>query len=214
MKELDKVFDLNIEPALQGTPEWHQERLKRLTASRFGDMMKEGKGEERFGMLAKKYVYEKIAEHLSGTPHIISAKPMEWGTDHEEEARNLYIEIKKVEVVQCGFLSYEEIAGGSPDGLVGENGIIEIKCPFNPANHVATLITNEVTDNHLFQCQGNLMITDRKWCDYISYDPRINEEKLRLHVIRINRNDQVIEAIQERIKEVSEYIDNLLMELA
>ena len=139
---------------------------------------------------------------------------MEWGHDNEEEARALYSEQKKVEVIKCGFITYGEIAGGSPDGFVGDDGMVEIKCPFNPANHIKVILTNEVPDSHLMQCQGNLMITDRQWCDYISYNPRVNEEALRIHIIRIERNEEMVKAIQDRIKEVNEFISTLLMELA
>jgi len=286
-KELDQVFDLNMEPLLQGTPEWHEERLKKLTSSRFSEMLKkegnhEAKGSQllelnarinavksgeidqeihslkilisqkqkekrgtktlesnlekliaynlpelveqlkiiesefeksKYGTAALNYVYEKIAEHITGASHYTTSHAMEWGTDHEDEARQLYEKTKDVKVVQCGFIAYEEIAGGSPDGLVGEDGIVEIKCPYNPANHVKIIITNAVPENHVFQCQGNLMATNRKWADYMSYDPRVNDDALRLHIIRLNRNEEIIKAIQKRLKEVNTYISDLLISL-
>jgi len=213
-KGLDKIFDLNYEPLLQGTPEWAQERLKKLTSSRFGDMMSRGRGKnEDYGVRAITYVHEKIAEHLTGVSHQIFGAALEWGTDHEDEAREKYEKLRDVKVVQCGFISWGEVAGGSPDGLVGDDGIIEIKNPFNSANHVKLMLTSEVDPNHIFQCQGNLMVTDREWCDYISHDPRMTEEAFQLVVVRVERNDEIISAISERIDEVNKYISELLANL-
>jgi predicted phage-related endonuclease len=93
-------------------------------------------------------------------------------------------------------------------------GIIEVKCPFNPANHVETVITNEVPEKYIYQIQGNMMVTDRFFCDYVSYDPRVQEESLRLFVKRVYRDEEIIESIRERIKQVSELVKELYEKLS
>ncbi len=208
----EKVDSIEQEEALlQGTTEWQEQRLGKLTSSRFGDMMQRGRGKsEDFGLKAMTYVYEKIAEQLTGSAHLITSKAMEWGLEMEDEAREQYSLISKNYVDPCGFIRFSEVAGGTPDGLVGEDGIIEIKCPYNPANHIETVIGNLVPDRYHMQIQGNLMVTGRNWCDYISYDPRITEEVLKMHVIRVGRDEEIIEAIGERIKVVSELIKELI----
>jgi predicted phage-related endonuclease len=192
--------ELNVDPKA----EWHAARLGKLTSSRFEDMMQTGKGKDaRFGRMAMIYIYEKVAELLINAPHIVTSQAMEWGTEMEIQAIKKYEEISGLKVLPAGFVPFGEYAGGSPDGLIGDDGIIEVKCPYNPANHVETVITNEVPDKHSFQIQGNLMVTGRQWCDFISYDPRVQEESLQIFIQRVHRDEVLIQAIQDRIKEVS-----------
>jgi hypothetical protein len=198
----------------QQTEEWHQARLGKFTSSRFGDMMKTGrKKEEKFGGMAISYIYEKIAELWTGSWHAVTSISTEWGNDLEPEAILRYEKETKNTVTPVGFIPYGEWAGGSPDGLVGNDGIIEVKCPYNSANHVKTIILNEVwDDSHLFQMQGNLMVTNRKWCDYITYDPRMQDEALQFHVIRVIRDDEIIKIIDDRIKEIVEKMKEIMNE--
>lgn len=194
--------------------EWHDKRLGKLTASRFDDMVTRDRTGKKPGVAAMRYVYEKVAELLTNAPHIVSSQAMEWGTEMEQEARNKYIEKTGNEVLPCDFIEFGEFAGGTPDGIVEETGIIEIKCPFNPANHCETIITNEVPEKYIMQIQGNLMVTNRKWCDYISYDPRVQEESLRLFIKRVYRDEEVITLIQERITEISQLVIELYKKLS
>lgn len=195
----------------QGTEAWHEMRRGRFTASRFGDLMKEGRGkDDRFGQMCLTYVYEKIAEILTGSIHSQAyGVAVEWGTDHEDEARITYEKDRRVKVKQTGFVIYGEYAGGSPDGLVGDDGMIEIKCPFNPANHVRVMLTGEVPYDHLWQIWGNMLITGRNWCDYISYDPRM-DDGLKMHVIRVERDEEKIQMIDNRIMEVRKKLEQLI----
>lgn len=208
---LDEILDYNIAPDEKGDSAWHQQRLGRLTSSRFGDMMQKGRGQDkRFGVSAMKYIYEKIAEMITMQPHVFSSQATDWGSQMEANAIEKYEQITGNKVHYTGFLEFGEYAGGTPDGLVGEDGIIEVKCPFNPANHVELLLEGMVVNtDHNFQIQGNLMVTGRKWCDYISYDPRVAEEALQIKIIRVERDEEIIEAIQERIAEVAEKIKEL-----
>lgn len=193
---------------------WHQQRLGKLTASRFNDMLQQGKGKDaRFGTMCMNYIYEKVAELLTNAPHITTSQAMEWGTNMESEAIAKYEEKKGVLVLRSDFIPFGEFAGSSPDGLVNEDGIIEVKCPFNPANHAETIITNEVPIKYIPQIQGNLMTSGRAWCDYISYDPRVQNESLRLYIKRVHRDEELIKALEARIDEVHEKIVELYNKL-
>ena len=224
--ELIKSLD-NIpveENTLKDRSEWHKKRLGKLTSSRFDDMMQKGRGkEDKFGRSAMVYIYEKVAELLTNAPHEVTSKAMEWGTDMEAVAIARSEEITGLKVSPSDFYPLGEFAGGTPDGMVedekaaqfseGPEGIIEVKCPFNPANHAETLILNEVPEKHLFQIQGNLLVTGRWWCDFISYDPRVQEKSLQIFIKRVYRDEQIISAIQDRITEVSEKVKELFNQL-
>jgi predicted phage-related endonuclease len=197
--------------------DWHQKRLGKLTASRFEDMMQNDRSGKKLGTAAMKYVYEKVAELLTNAPHIVTSQAMEWGSEREAEAISKYEEFSGLSVSKSDFVEFGEFAGGTPDGLVEDKGllgIIEVKCPFNPANHVETVITNEVPEKYIYQIQGNMMVTDRFFCDYVSYDPRVQEESLRLFVKRVYRDEEIIESIRERIKQVSELVKELYEKLS
>jgi len=212
----DELYPVNNKVEVRN--DWHQKRLGKLTSSRYEHMMQKGKG-SRFGTMAMNYIYEKVAELLTNAPHVVTSQAMEWGTNMEAEAILKYQEEKGLIVTQSDFVPFGEFAGGSPDGLVDEtgiveeDGIIEVKCPFNPANHAETIITDAVPDKHMMQIQGNLMATGRKWCDFISYDPRVQNEALRLFVKRVYRDEEIINELKERIVEVSEKIKELYEKL-
>lgn len=210
-------FDLAVSEAKgQQNESWHKDRLGKFTASKFGTIMKTGRSKsQKFSDGCMTYIYEKVAEILTMSPHIVTSQATEWGNDFEEEACLRYEQLTHQEVRKIGFLVYNEYTGGSPDGLIGEKGMIEIKCPYNPANHAKCLVTGEIYNkDHIWQIQGNLMITDRQWCDFVTYDPRVQEESLQINVITIERNEEMILQIQDRLKEVKEELDRLTRELS
>lgn len=208
-KDDDFIIDHNIDDKKS---EWLQKRLGKLTSSKYEVMMQKGKG-SRFGTMALNYIYEKVAELLTNAPHLVTSQAMEWGNTMEAEAIQKYEEKMGLVVVPSDFINFGEFAGGTPDGLVSDDGIIEVKCPFNPSNHTETLITNEVPDKHMMQIQGNLMATGRTWCDFISYDPRIQNESLRLFIKRVYRDEEIIKEIQDRIEEVGNLVIKLYEKL-
>jgi predicted phage-related endonuclease len=196
--------------------DWFEKRLGRLTSSRFGDMMQRGRAkDQRFGTACKKYINEKIAEILTGQSSSFSSQATDWGTDLEPEAINFY-QSKTGNIVDYDskrFVEFGEYAGGSPDGLIGEDGAIEIKCPFNSINHIETIRTNGVPKQYAHQVQGHLMVTGREWCDFVSYDPRIKDEGLRMHIIRVERDQDLIDEMEARIEEVRAEIDKNLTDI-
>ena len=129
-----------MDEIVQGTPEWHAIRLGKVTASRVADVM--AKTKTGYGASRANYMAELIAERLTGAPaERYTNAAMQWGTDKEPEARALYEFLTDAAVAQIGFVAHPTISmsGASPDGLVGYDGLVEIKCP-NTATHIDTLL--------------------------------------------------------------------------
>lgn len=195
--------------AEQGTPEWLKERCGHLTASVFVDVMSEGRKAGRKNLIAK-----LVAERLTGEPgESFTNAAMQWGTENEAIARSAYELEQGVIVSEVGFIKHPEItwAGASPDGLVGEEGLVEIKCP-NTATHIDYFINQTPPEAYVLQMQWQMACTNRKWCDWVSYDPRLSPE-FQLMVVRIDRDDIKIkkmeEAAEKFLQEVSESIAKL-----
>lgn len=185
---------------------WQQNRLGKFTSSRIGDLMTSGRGKDKFwGDTAMNYIYEKVAELMTGVPHYIrETYAMEWGNDHEQEAIEKYNEVSEIKAEHMGqtFIQFNELCGGSPDAFVGEKGILEVKCPYNSSNHIKTYITGEIDKKYMYQCQGNMLFSKRDWCDFVSYDPRM-PESMQLKVIRIERDEEISNSILERINKAA-----------
>lgn len=197
----------------QGTAEWKAQRCGKITASRFSDVMsflKNGKPSES----RQKYMREIVFEILSGVPkQCAQGQALKWGSEIEQFAREAY-ELKTGSFVYPSeFITHPTIdfIGCSPDGLVGEEGGIEIKCPYDEGKHIQTLLEG-VPQEHIPQIQGNLFVTNRKWWDFVSFDPR-QAEGHRMYVERVLRDEDYISNLSKEIcifyKEVQEMIDVL-----
>lgn len=176
---------------IQGSDEWVKARLGKLTASRMADAIartKTGWGASRANLKAT-----LIVERLTGEPqdHYMNAA-MQHGIDTEPQARSAYEFYSDAAVEQVGFVAHPAIqmAGASPDGLVGADGLVELKCP-NTATHIETLLSGAIPEKYITQMQFQMSCTERKWCDFVSFDPRL-PERLRLFVKRVKRNDDVV----------------------
>ncbi|MBN9236045.1 exonuclease [Mesorhizobium hungaricum] len=190
---------------LQRTDEWFAARLGRVTASRIADVCARTK--TGWGAGRKNYMAELVAERLTGTRQEgFTNAAMQWGTDQEPEARIAYEFYRDATVVETGFVPHPSIAetGASPDGLVRDDGLVEIKCP-NTATHLETLLGAELPQKYFYQIQWQLSCTGRQWCDFVSYDPRL-PEAMRLHVERVSREDIVIAALE---KDVIDFLNEL-----
>lgn len=182
----------------QRSPEWHAHRIGRVTASRIGDVMartKTGPGAAR-----KNYLADIVAERLTGAAREgFSNAAMQWGTDQEPAARAAYEFMSDATVTEVGFIDHPRLAmaGCSPDGLVGDAGMVEIKCP-NTATHIDTLLGASIDGGYLKQMQFQMACAGRQWCDFVSYDPRLPPE-MQLHVARVARDDDVIAEIEEAV---------------
>lgn len=189
---------------IQGSEEWLRARLGKLTASRVADMM--AKTKTGYGASRKNYCAELVIERLTqAIPERFTTAAMQWGTDHEPEARNLYGMINDVEVHEVGLALHPTIrdAAASPDGLVGDKGLVEIKCP-NSATHIETLLTEKIPSKYVLQMQFQLACTERDWCDFVSFDPRMPTGMV-MWTQRVERDDRMISEIDsEAVKFLNE----------
>jgi putative phage-type endonuclease len=183
----------------QRSPEWHLARVGKLTASRVADATARIKG--GWGASRADYMAELLVERLTGAPapHYTN-QAMEHGTAFEGEAREAYEFEFNAEVVQVGFIPHPSIAnsGASPDGLVGDDGLVETKCP-NTATHIETLLGAPIDGKYIKQMQWQMSCTGRKWCDWVSYDPRM-PLSMRFFCRRIERDDAMIAQLEEDAK--------------
>lgn len=190
---------------IQGTPEWFAARCGKVTASRVADVI--AKTKTGWGASRANYLAELVAERLTGNvAEGFTNAAMRWGTETEPEARRAYEFYSDAEVTQIGFVDHPKIAmsGASPDGLVGSDGLVEIKCP-NTSTHIDTLLGLTLPDKYVVQMQWQLACTGREWCDFVSYDPRMPEE-MRAFIKRVERDD-------DRISELENMVEAFLAEV-
>ena len=185
--------------AEQRSEAWYSARLGRATASRFYDIIAGTKN--GYAATRKNYRAELVIERLSGQ-HIDTYQnaAMHWGVETEPLARTMYM-LKTGNIAsECGFYAHNELmAGASPDGLVGDDGSIEIKSP-NPATHIETLMLGSIPNKYVAQVQGQLWMTGRKWCDFISFDPRL-PENAQIFIQRIERDSDYIRMLEAEVRE-------------
>lgn len=203
---------------------WLRKRAGKVTASNFANFIKKDKSggyKLSDGKVAEDLIYKIAWERFVINGNIaeafnrisISSKATEHGVENEGAAAFRYQEFtgNKLQYVNR-FVQSGEWIGGTPDGFIGDDGIIEIKCPFNGGNHLKTLLKKEVyNSDYIYQIQGYLWLTGRKWCDFVSYDPDM-PQPLDIAVVRVDRDDNIIEAIQTIITEVVEKINQIKIE--
>lgn len=189
----------------QGTDDWHKLRIGRATASKFGDIMATiQKGE---AASVKNYRAELVVERLTGERSDLYKSPqMVWGTETEPLARLQYVLRSGNDAEESGFFAHETLlAGASPDGLIGEDGLLEIKCP-NTATHIDTLRKKQVPYQYFWQVMGQMWITGRSWVDFVSFDPRL-PENAQYYVTRVNRDEQKIRELATSVENFLETVD-------
>ena len=182
-----------IKDVEQGSEEWLNMRLGWTTASRFKDVKAGGQGKTRMA-----YMYQLAAEALSDMrQESYSNEYMDWGTQTEPQARHTYEFITGNTVEQVSFirLDGDYKIGCSPDGLIGEDGMIEIKCP-KTTTQIETFLSGKMPTGHNPQVQGQLWISNRQWCDFVSFDPRIDGESSFMRV-RVERDEEYIKELSE-----------------
>lgn len=182
----------------QGSPEWFAQRLGKVTASRVADVIARTK--TGYSTSRENYMAQLVCERLTGTvAEAFSNSAMQWGTETEPLARAAYEAHADVLVDEVPMITHPtiEAAGASPDGLVGDSGLIEIKCP-NTATHIDTLLTQTVPSKYNTQMQWQMACTGRQWCDFVSFDPRLPKE-LQLFVKRVDRNNNLIADLEMEV---------------
>lgn len=197
---------------LQRTPEWFSDRLGKVTASRVADVLARTK--TGFGASRANYAAELIAERLTGTQGDFYVNDaMRRGTELEPIARDAYSFSSGHSVTETGFVPHPTIpmAGASPDGLIGDDGLVEIKC-CGTAKHIALLTGEKADDRYVKQVLWQLACTGRQWCDLAYYDPRLPVE-MQLHVVHIARDDEAIAEMEAGVIAFLAEIDGKVAEL-
>jgi putative phage-type endonuclease len=198
--------------APQGNDAWLQSRLGKITASRLSDLLAKTKS----GPAASRanYLAELVAERLTGQQgERFQSAAMAWGTETEPQARAAYSFRRDVAVLETGFVLHPQMdfAGASPDGLVGDDGLLEIKCP-NTATHIDYVLSGGAPSKYVPQMQWQLACTGRKWCDFVSFDPRLPED-VRFFCTRVQRDDAWISEAEAAVRAFNDEIQQTIEQL-
>lgn len=201
-----------IELIEQRTDAWFEARIGKVTASRVADVL--AKTKSGYSASRDNYMAQLVCERLTGQKaEGFTNAAMQHGTETEPLARAAYEALKDVLVDEVGFVPHPSIqmAGASPDGLVADDGLIEIKCP-NTATHIDTLLSETVPTKYYTQMQFQLACTGREWCDFVSFDNRLPQE-LQLFVKRVPRDDTYIKLMEAEIVQFLAELDDKINKL-
>ena len=194
----------------QGTDEWFAVRIGKVTASRLADVL--AKTKTGYSTSRENYMAQLVCERLTGQKgESFTNAAMQHGTDTEPLARAAYEALHDVLVDEVGFIPHPTIimAGASPDGLVSDDGLLEIKCP-NTATHIETLLSQTVPGKYNTQMQFQMACTDRSYCDFVSFDNRLPPE-LQLFVRRVPRDNMYIRLMED---EIVKFLNELDLKIA
>jgi hypothetical protein len=204
--------------------EWLSKRCGKFTASEIHKLTGKGRSGDYFGLVAKTYIATKAAELMTLEPanQRNPTMAMEWGTAHEYEAMTKFKEQYGHDIEYFGgenptFFEYSKYAGGSPDGLSKEF-IIEIKCPFNSAEHLNHMLLEDGEDlkdyapEYYWQMTANMIFTGKKSGIFISFDPRF-EDQYQLKTLYFNLNLDDADFLKERIQEAEKHLEELLSKI-
>lgn len=194
----------------QGTDGWRQDRAGKATASKANCIDAKSRDGKSEGSTRRNYRVQLVTERLVGAPaeNDFVTKEMQWGTEQEPYARMAYEAATGEEVERCGFCYLPDIpAGGSPDSLVGADGLLEIKCP-NTATHIDYLQANRLPPEYVAQVTHNLWVTGCKFADFMSFDSRL-PDYLQLFRIRILREELDIKGHEAAVLRFLREVDAL-----
>lgn len=208
--ELDALETLEparslVDPHEAEREAWMRKRSGRFTCSKFGDLMVSGrKKDEPFGTTAKRVIWQCAAERAGSFRFEFDSAPTRWGKDHERSVITNYCLRNNVQNMRQGsdtWHEYESYAGGTPDALIDDDGCIEIKCPYDPSVHFQYIDEGGVPQQYRWQVIGHLLVTGRQWCDFISFDPRVELQHLRTYTYRVKRSTvgKELEMLSERL---------------
>lgn len=194
---------------MQRDPEWFAARVGKVTASRLSDVLAGGSGKTR-----ENYIGELVAERMTGKPYEgFQNGAMERGIELESDARTMYDLQSDDEIVEVDFVPHPtiEMAGASPDALVGAKGLAEYKCP-KTSIHIRYLLGGAIPNSIYCQMQWQLACTEREFCDFSSYDPRM-ESRLALYVRRVDRDQAFIDKAETAVKILLAEVDMVVEKL-
>ena len=190
---------------LSNSAEWRKERLGHVTASRVADVV--AKTKTGYSASRATYMGQLLAERLTGVPMDgYSSAAMQWGLATEAQALSAYAFLADQEVSSGSFIRHPALpwSGATPDGLVGDKGLVEIKCP-NTNTHLDTLLSGTIPGKYQTQMLWQMACTSCDWVDFFSFDPRLPED-LRVFTHRLHRDE-------ERIRELEGEVAAFLCEL-
>lgn len=196
----------------QRSDAWFAIRLGKVTASCISKVMTKTKS--GYSADRDNYAAQLLSERFTGRPYeSFTNGAMQWGVDTEAQARDAYSEHALCIVTETGFADHPAIpmAGASPDGLIGDDGLVEIKCP-NTATHIRTLRGAPIDRKYVLQMQFQMACTGREWCDFASFDPRLHP-RMQLHVRRVPRDAELITEIEAEVVKFLAEIDEAFSEL-
>lgn len=196
----------------QGTAEWFAQRCGKATASRIADII--AKTKSGYSTSRANYMAQLVVERMTNqVAESYSNAAMEWGVLNEPFARAAYEAKAGVLVDQVGAIDHPRIerSAASPDGLVGDDGCLEIKCP-NTATHIDTMLGESVAGKYYTQMQWQMACTERSWCDFVSFDPRM-PEGLQLFVKRVDRDDSYIAELEKEVVQFLKEVDDKVNKL-
>jgi len=197
----------------QRSAEWLAMRVGCVTGSRMSDVMAKLKRKEGEAQSRQDYKAQIVCEILTGraAEHYVSPA-MEWGMENEIFARNAY-EVAVGDIEPVGFALHSAIKrfGASPDGLVGTDGLVEFKCP-NTSTHIDYVLTGVVPAEYQWQMLAEMACSERQWCDFVSYDPRL-PKRLQLFVRRFERDDSRIAEMEAEVEKFLAEVDEQIAKL-
>lgn len=207
--------------AKQKSQAWHDQRLGRFTASEVWKLFteprsKEAKARGELSETTKSYILEKVAEDLTGIAREVSAKALDWGNDNEQAAIDYFAMITGCEVKPASFVPFSIMSGGSPDGYIDEDTILEIKCPFDSGIQLQYFMLQDQADlkaefpEYYYQCQANLLFTKREKCAFATYDPRMSEDHLKMKIILITTDVEDQNRIVEKLMAAQKYKETVM----
>ena len=201
-----------IETCEQGSAEWLSLRLGKVTASKVSDVLSKGRGSAPSKM-SETYMIELIAEVLTGNSKpFFENDAMRWGTETEPQARAMYaVNNDFVDVKEVAFVEHNEQIGISPDGLIGEDGLLEAKCP-NTTTQLKRALSDDYSADYKAQIQMQLWVTEREWCDFLSFDPRLDCEAGYLQQ-RVFRDEEYIEEMKTKVYAFVEKMNEIIEQL-
>ena len=195
----------------QGTTEWFAARCGKVTASRVADVI--AKTKTGYSTSRDNYMAQLVCERMTGKPaESFSNSAMQWGTDTEPFARAAYEAKVEILVTEVGFITHPwiEMSGASPDGLA-DDGLVEIKCP-NTATHIATLLDQKVPEKYITQMMWQMACTERSWCDFVSFDPRM-PEKHQLFIKRVMADKEIIQHLENMVTQFLREVEMKIQQL-
>lgn len=196
----------------QGSDAWRLARCGKITASRIADLTAQTKS--GYGASRANYMAELVIERLTGQPvERYQNEAMRWGTQQEPRARLTYELVFNAPVEEVGFVPHPSIrdCGASPDGYVGDRGLLEIKAP-GTAAHLEMLLGEVIADGYVKQMQFQMACTGRDWCDFLSYDPRM-PARMQIWIKRVRRDQPYIAELEREVAKFIKELDGKVAQL-